>query len=983
MGKMNRVLATTLGFVAAAGAFGALETLGNFALFGDETTTAAGARPIVVVEPKGGAYKSPTGRKAFLVAADDYGDAANPLPCAKNDVKALKARLEKLGFTTVVLETGDNRQTEPTKTIIERRFKRFVADLREGDFALVYLSGHGVQPLDSDESFFAPVDVDVEDLFGSSVSINKMLDALKASDATFRWAIVDACRDDPLNRKGDSNASPIRSASKSFGARALGQIASVPDSVALLQSCQPGKRSYEGGEEGAEDIENGFFTLSLLEALDDENSKADANRDGVLTFSETFDYVSLRTNALATRCYGVRQEPNLTGSITNFALLDGLLIDGITKAKWDEADGLYREACALRTQKRWRDALTKIKKAREINEKREEYKTAEAELRYLAENEGGGEAGKLANEAVAAYESGDYEAAVRKMEASLKLNDALANRLNLAHFKERLAQEKNRPEAERLAGLARTALESGDLETALTRINESLAVLDLTDSLLLRAQIEAQIGLQVDENSEAAKIKAEVAELTSGALESFKLLIERDSSEISESGDLSSEETNVKPTKFEETWKAISEAPHYIRQAEAIRRATELGRGITFSTALLHETQGRLSKVSERRARLAVAISRSKSDSARAALAMDEALKERQETLETQASFLEQASVAERKSAKFAVLIGVDDYETLDDFKYAHADFKYAHADFKYAHADVELLAKKLEELGFPPEHIIKMTSDAAPELRPTKENIERMLAQTLTPVAHNGDLFVLLRGRSVENNRGKRFFAPSDAKRKTDGEYDWKSMIAWDDLSFDLEKDGAERRFCLFDGGTDISRPRAMANLTNGVAGVNYFDFLLQELRAIGTCTLICNSDMNATLGRSELIFAFVDGLSKNGDESTYKADLNGDECVTVSEACAYATQTMGLENMIGAARANDILAPALERIRKGGGWNWNGVKFKLIRENDDFALIGDIDAKRRELIGELQQAHRTILDEACRDFINSTNDSEENESR
>ncbi len=966
---MNRVLATTLGFVAAAGAFGALETLGNFALFGDETTTAAGARPIVVVEPKGGAYKSPTGRKAFLVAADDYGDAANPLPCAKNDVKALKARLEKLGFTTVVLETGDNRQTEPTKTIIERRFKRFVADLREGDFALVYLSGHGVQPLDSDESFFAPVDVDVEDLFGSSVSINKMLDALKASDATFRWAIVDACRDDPLNRKGDSNASPIRSASKSFGARALGQIASVPDSVALLQSCQPGKRSYEGGEEGAEDIENGFFTLSLLEALDDENSKADANRDGVLTFSETFDYVSLRTNALATRCYGVRQEPNLTGSITNFALLDGLLIDGITKAKWDEADGLYREACALRTQKRWRDALTKIKKAREINEKREEYKTAEAELRYLAENEGGGEAGKLANEAVAAYESGDYEAAVRKMEASLKLNDAPTNRLHLAQFKERLAQEKNRPEAERLAGLARTAFESGDFETALTRINESLAVLDLTDSRLLRAQIEAQIDLQDDENSEAAKIKAEVAELTSGALESFKLLIERDSSEISESGDLSSEETNVKPTKFEETWKAISEAPHYIRQAEAIRRATELGRGITFSTALLHETQGRLSKVSERRARLAVAISRSKSDSARAALAMDEALKERQETLETQVSFWEQASVAERKSAKFAVLIGVDDYETLDDFTYAHAD--------------VELLAKKLEELGFPPEHIIKMTSDAAPELRPTKENIERMLAQTLTPVAHNGDLFVLLRGRSVENNRGKRFFAPSDAKRKTDGEYDWKSMIAWDDLSFDLEKDGAERKFCLFDGGTDISRPRAMANLTNGVAGVNYFDFFLQkfrELRAIGNCMLICGSDENVVLGHSELIFAFVDGLSKNGDESTYKADLNGDECVTVSETCAYATQTMGLGNMIG---ADDIQAPLRERIRKGGGWNRIGVKFKLIRENDDFALIGDIIEKRRELMEKLQQEHRIIRDEACRDFINSTNDSEENESR
>ncbi len=273
----------------------------------------------------------------------------------------------------------------------------------------------------------------------------------------------------------------------------------------------------------------------------------------------------------------------MTGSITNFALLDGLLIDGITKAKWDEANALYQEACALRTQKRWRDALTKIKKAREINEKREEYKTAEEELRYLAENEGGGEAGKLANEAVAAYESGDYETAVRKMEASLKLNDAATNRLLLAQFKERLAQEKKRPEAERLAGLARTALESGDYETALTRINESLAVL------------APESGLQDDaENSEAED--------------------------------------------------ATSTAP-----ATKLRGTSLLlcgSAGTSYFDALLHDAQGRLSRVSDKRAKLAIAMANSGDDSNRAALALDEALETRQETLEKLIKLLESLSVA-------------------------------------------------------------------------------------------------------------------------------------------------------------------------------------------------------------------------------------------------------------------------------------------------------------------------------------------------
>ncbi|MBR2006345.1 MAG: SUMF1/EgtB/PvdO family nonheme iron enzyme, partial [Thermoguttaceae bacterium] len=176
------------------------------------------------------------------------------------------------------------------------------------------------------ESFFAPVDVDVKNLFESSVSINKMLDDLKESDASFRWMLVDACRDDPLNPADDSGAPAIKDAAKSFGARALGEIANVPESVALLQSCQPGKRSYEGGGPGATKIKNGFFTLSLLEALDENDPKADANRDGVLSFLEAAEYVSERTNELATTCYGEAQTPNLSGSITNFALLDGLSV---------------------------------------------------------------------------------------------------------------------------------------------------------------------------------------------------------------------------------------------------------------------------------------------------------------------------------------------------------------------------------------------------------------------------------------------------------------------------------------------------------------------------------------------------------------------------------------------------------------------------------------------------------------------------------
>ncbi len=428
MRKKKRILAAALC---------ALGTLGNFALFGDEAAT--GTRPLVVA-PRNGVLEKPTGRKAFLVAADNYGDAATALPCTKNDANALKARLEELGFETVVLETGGNIQSWPTKTMIERRFKEFVANLRSGDFAIVYLSGHGVQPANSDESFFAPVDVDLNNLFDSSVSIDKMLAALEASDATFRWAIVDACRDDPTNSEDDGDAPAFKGASKSLGAKALGDIANVPKSVALLQSCQPGRRSYEGGGPGAEEIKNGFFTLSLLEALDENESKADANGDGVLTFAETFEYVTRRTDELARKSYGVSQVPNLTGSITNFALLDELLRDGINKSKWNEANGLYQEACVLRRQKKWSEALAKIKAAREINEKREEYKTAESEVQALVD----AEADALYLAAENAFLAGDLTTAKSKCEALLETSKADAARNLLKRINDKIA-ETSRP----------------------------------------------------------------------------------------------------------------------------------------------------------------------------------------------------------------------------------------------------------------------------------------------------------------------------------------------------------------------------------------------------------------------------------------------------------------------------------------------------------------------------------------------------------
>ncbi|MBR2003066.1 MAG: sel1 repeat family protein, partial [Thermoguttaceae bacterium] len=201
---------------------------------------------------------------------------------------------------------------------------------------------------------------------------------------------------------------------------------------------------------GAEDIENGFFTLSLLEALDENDSKADADQDGVLSFWEMTDYVSKRTDELARVCYRESQNPNLSGSIVNFALLDGLLIDGIKKSEWNKANAIYQEACVLRRQKKWREALAKIRGARKINEKRDEYKTAEAEIQAQVDatvaSEKRAEADKLAADAWKAFDLGgeaNVGEAIRLMKKSLELVDLTANRRALKTFEDELEALRN------------------------------------------------------------------------------------------------------------------------------------------------------------------------------------------------------------------------------------------------------------------------------------------------------------------------------------------------------------------------------------------------------------------------------------------------------------------------------------------------------------------------------------------------------------
>lgn len=282
---------------------------------------------------------TPGGRKALLISVSEYviDESVLPLPGAANDVAAVFERLLKVGFKpediTVLREPGEDAVSKedyknmPTRLAIEDRFERFLSSLRPDDFALIYLSGHGFQKKNEhgdEEAYFASREIESADPCKNSVSINRMMKAFAASAATYRLMIVDACRDVPGKKSIFGRPAPgeTRARELGVGAKALKAVENVPEFIVLLQSCASGQQSFEGVVDDGGKPE-GFFTRSLLEALDPGSSPADRNADKRLTLKEMVEYVQERTERLAERD-GKRQTPDCRlndPQVANVALL--------------------------------------------------------------------------------------------------------------------------------------------------------------------------------------------------------------------------------------------------------------------------------------------------------------------------------------------------------------------------------------------------------------------------------------------------------------------------------------------------------------------------------------------------------------------------------------------------------------------------------------------------------------------------------------
>ena len=166
-------------------------------------------------------------RIALVIGNGNYPDASAALTQPINDARALTASLRRNGFDVDVIE-------DASKDDMSRAIERLKSKIKKDSVVMLFFGGYGVQV--GRESYMIPVDATIwkeADVRRDGVSIESVLEVMKARGARAKLAVIDASRRNPYER---------RFRTFSHGLAPL----NVPDNALILSSATPGKVADDG-----------------------------------------------------------------------------------------------------------------------------------------------------------------------------------------------------------------------------------------------------------------------------------------------------------------------------------------------------------------------------------------------------------------------------------------------------------------------------------------------------------------------------------------------------------------------------------------------------------------------------------------------------------------------------------------------------------------------------------------------------------------
>ncbi|WP_374384288.1 caspase domain-containing protein, partial [Thermomonas sp.] len=174
------------------------------------------------------------------------GNAAyqqTPLKNPVNDARVMANTLRQLGFQVIQRENA-------TKQQMEQAVGEFGRALTKGGVALFYYAGHGMQV--NGRNFLIPTDATIateQAVRLESLDVDLVLDQVAGSGTDVNLIVLDACRNNPFERRF-----------RSGGSGGLAQI-NAPKGTMIAYATAPGSVAADG--DGA----NGLYTSKLVEAI--------------------------------------------------------------------------------------------------------------------------------------------------------------------------------------------------------------------------------------------------------------------------------------------------------------------------------------------------------------------------------------------------------------------------------------------------------------------------------------------------------------------------------------------------------------------------------------------------------------------------------------------------------------------------------------------------------------------------------------------
>ena len=148
-------------------------------------------------------------RHALVVGNGAYGFA--PLDNPINDARAIAGVLGEIGFAVALLEDASRAE-------FEAGVRQLQAKLREGDTALFYYAGHGVQF--QGVNYLLPTDIRLDSpdqLPDRSPSVDQVMAAIQRAKVGINVVILDSCRNNPFGAFSDAFGNGLATVERAAG----------------------------------------------------------------------------------------------------------------------------------------------------------------------------------------------------------------------------------------------------------------------------------------------------------------------------------------------------------------------------------------------------------------------------------------------------------------------------------------------------------------------------------------------------------------------------------------------------------------------------------------------------------------------------------------------------------------------------------------------------------------------------------------------